>query len=41
MNVTEKLQAVFTWKRKRPNFKSINTDKPKDKLNYEMPNYSL
>ena len=40
MNTKEKFQAVFTWNLKKPTFEVDKSTTPKDKLNYEMPNYS-
>jgi len=40
MSLKEKFQAVFTWNLKKPTFEVGNNTTPKEKLNYEMPNYS-
>ena len=40
MSLKEKFQAVFTWKLKKPTFEVGKNTTPKEKLNYEMPNYS-
>ena len=36
----EKFQAVFTWNLKKPTFEVGEDTTPKEKLNYETPNYS-
>ena len=40
MSLKEKFQAVFTWKLKKPTFEVVENATPKEKLNYDMPNYS-
>ena len=39
MSLKEKFQAVFTWNLKKPTFEVGKNTTPKEKLNYEMPNY--
>ncbi len=40
MSLKEKFQAVFTWNLKKPTFEVGKNTTLKEKLNYEMPNYS-
>ena len=40
MSIKEKIQAKFTWKLKKPTFEVGKNTTPKEKLNYDITNYS-